>query len=54
MVIAHVNALDVLEENAPARAMLQGVKHLGDARAKRECPEGQTSEILAKIWEEPG
>ena len=54
MVIAHANALDALEENAPARATPQGVKHLGGARAKRECLEGQTSEIPAKIWEEPG
>ncbi len=54
MAIAHVNALDGLEENAPARATPQGVVHLGDARGKRECLEGKTSEILAKNCEEPG
>lgn len=47
MAIAHTNVLDDLEESAAARAT-QGVD---DARAKRECLEGQTSEILAKNCE---
>jgi hypothetical protein len=52
--IAHANALDGLEGNAPVRATPQGVAHLGDARVKREFLEEQTSEILAKNCEEQG